>query len=562
MIALYIRLSQSDEDIGEYKSQSYSVENQRKLLYDYISEHSDLKNEESEEFIDDGYSGMTFGRPAFQRMLELIVRRQVNTVIVKDFSRFGRNYMEAADYLELLFPLLGVRFLSVADSYDSKDKSDRQMEVAVKNIVNTFYSRDLSRKIKSTVHMKRQNGEYVAAARPFGYLRCPENPSSVIIDTEAAAIVRYIFELACGGMNAGAIARRLNAEGVLTREAYNRSHHVYGKEKSFGEIGEYAGWDSAKVRDVISNETYAGTYIGQERTNIVPGFRKTEASGAPLRILNHHPPIVSMEVFRAAQECMNTVSRVPGRSNDYPLKGLLFCGFCGYAMWYSRNNGRGRFRCEHRAATGIDAGCMRKYTDEKELSETVFSAIRMWVSLVRIISGDAENAEQTRWNNLRLLRERADMADIEMKEIGKRKNTLCRAYSEGRIGKEEFLNQKEALTAKQSEIRTRSDEITACLGKLRSAGIISEPTELSKRVNLFENEKGLTRRIAESFIERVTVYDKRHIEITWQWHDVIINTFAKRGGVYRIGEIWRMRINERFSYSRWLAGKVARRKFL
>ncbi|MCD7711716.1 MAG: recombinase family protein, partial [Firmicutes bacterium] len=103
MIALYIRLSQSDEDIGEYKLQSDSVENQRKLLYDYISGHSDLKNEESEEFIDDGYSGMTFGRPAFQRMLELIVRRRVNTVIVKDFSRFGRNYMEAADYLELLF---------------------------------------------------------------------------------------------------------------------------------------------------------------------------------------------------------------------------------------------------------------------------------------------------------------------------------------------------------------------------------------------------------------------------------------------------------------------------
>ncbi|MCD7887767.1 MAG: recombinase family protein, partial [Clostridiales bacterium] len=210
MVAFYIRLSRLDDDLDEHKRQSNSVENQRKLLNDCLAEFPDLRNEETEEFIDDGWSGTDFQRPAFQRMLTLIKKRTVTTVMVKDFSRFGRNYVECADYLEKLFPFLGTRFISVADRYDSgRAGEEQQMELAVKNIVNSYYSQDLSWKITSTFDVKREKGEFFFNA-PYGYRKDPECRGKILIDDEAAAIVRRIFSLACKGWGPGDIAKCLN----------------------------------------------------------------------------------------------------------------------------------------------------------------------------------------------------------------------------------------------------------------------------------------------------------------------------------------------------------------
>ncbi len=262
MVGLYIRLSRLDDDLDEYKQVSNSVENQRRLLTEYLDEVPDLRNEEMEEFIDDGWSGTNFQRPAFQRMLALIKKRIITTVIVKDFSRFGRNYIECADYLEKLFPFLGVRFISVSDNYDSGRRGeDRQIEIAMKNIVNFCYSQDLSKKITSTFNIKRQNGEYFCCP-PFGYIKDEAHPGKILIDEEAAEIVRYIFSLACEGRRSSDIAKLLNSENIPTKAAYNRLHSIKGKGRS-REKSEYAAWTGTKVRQILIDEQYMGTYVGQ-----------------------------------------------------------------------------------------------------------------------------------------------------------------------------------------------------------------------------------------------------------------------------------------------------------
>jgi len=234
MIAVYMRLSQEDGDVNlqvrnvgasadksmksdTTKSESDSIVNQRTLLYDFIDEHPDLKSYEIEEFVDDGFSGTNFNRPAFRRMLTAVKKKMVYAVIVKDFSRFGRDYIEVGDYIERFFPFMGVRFLSVADGYDSgrgKANDDRQLEIAMKNIINSYYSRDLSIKIRSTFQNKFENFEVCGANVPFGFVK---QNGTMVKEPGSAAIVEEIFKLALQGKRPNAIALTLNEQNIPTR---------------------------------------------------------------------------------------------------------------------------------------------------------------------------------------------------------------------------------------------------------------------------------------------------------------------------------------------------------
>lgn len=212
-IGKYIRLSLADRDVmkKENKTESESIAHQRDLIQRYIDSHADLKGCEVREFYDDGYSGTNFNRPAFERLLEQIRKGEVDCVIVKDFSRFGRDYIEMGDYLERIFPYLGVRFISVNDGYDSRDYKGTTggLDVALKNIVYDFYSKDLSVKVTTAKRAKMKRGEYIGGHVPYGLLRNPDDKHKLINDPEAAAVVREIFEAAIGGMKISDIARML-----------------------------------------------------------------------------------------------------------------------------------------------------------------------------------------------------------------------------------------------------------------------------------------------------------------------------------------------------------------
>lgn len=224
MIGTYYRLSLADEDVGADKAESNSIQGQRGLVEGYIMARPELTTEPRQEYVDDGYSGTSTSRPAFQRLIQDAQDGKVKTIIVKDFSRFARDYIEAGDYMERIFPLLGVRFISVNDGYDSGmqiGNDVRGLEVAIKNIINASYSRDLSAKIAATDHVMQKKGMYLGGYRPFGFLPDPNDCHKLILDPVASQYVRLIFELALQGNRTGTIAKILNEKQIPTPAAYH-----------------------------------------------------------------------------------------------------------------------------------------------------------------------------------------------------------------------------------------------------------------------------------------------------------------------------------------------------
>ena len=227
-IGLYYRLSLADGDIGvDDKEESNSIENQRLLLTSFVASRNDLIGE-IKEYIDDGFSGTNFDRPAFKRMIEDAKKGVIHTIIVKDLSRLGRDYIGVGDYLEQIFPTLGIRFIAVNSMYDSNDFMGKTvgLDVSITNLVNTLYSKDLSKKYKSAIRTKWKNGISTYGRLPLGYVKDPNNKGKWILDQEGAAIVRRVFDLALEGKNNAQIVHCLNEEQVLTPGQYKEKHLV------------------------------------------------------------------------------------------------------------------------------------------------------------------------------------------------------------------------------------------------------------------------------------------------------------------------------------------------
>ena len=306
MIGTYYRLSLADEDVGADKAESNSIQGQRGLVEGYIMARPELAAEPRQEYVDDGYSGTSTSRPAFQRLIRDAQDGKVKTIIVKDFSRFARDYIEAGDYMERIFPLLGVRFISVNDGYDSGMQAGndvRGLEVAIKNIINASYSRDLSAKIAAADHVMQKKGMYLGGYRPFGFLSDPNDCHKLILDPVASRYVRLIFELALQGNRTGTIAKILNENQIPTPAAYHvAENHVYSEQKAWDL--QRSHWTSGTVYHVLKNEKYKGTYVGAKF--IMPVPCKHRVLRAPLeqqvRIEDSHAAIVTTEEFEQAQK--------------------------------------------------------------------------------------------------------------------------------------------------------------------------------------------------------------------------------------------------------------------
>lgn len=230
--AIYLRLSREDGDVAEgSKLVSNSITNQKALIMDFLKSHPELKVHTVQTvYADDGYSGVNFDRPDFQRMIGDIRSGVINCVIVKDLSRFGTNYIEAGRYIEKIFPMLGVRFIAITDNYDSaatEGSYGNGMVVPFKNLINDAYCRDISIKIRSHLEMKRKNGEYIGAFAVYGYRKSEENKNQLVIDDYAAGVVRDIFVMKLCGLSQQAIADRLNADGILSPVEYKKSMGIH-----------------------------------------------------------------------------------------------------------------------------------------------------------------------------------------------------------------------------------------------------------------------------------------------------------------------------------------------
>ena len=324
---MYLRLSKED---GE-KVESNSISNQREIINSYVKRNQITM---VKEYVDDGYSGANFDRPNFKEMISDAYDKKFDTIIVKDLSRFGRDYIEAGKYIQRIFPENGIRFISVNDNYDSKsaDMNDTHLILPIKNFINDSYCRDISNKVKSSQKIKREKGDFISAFAPYGYNKSEENKNKLVIDEQAAPNIKNIFDMKLLGYSSKAIADELNHLGVLTPRKYKESQGF--KCNGFQNI-KGGNWSAKAVNRIIENEVYIGNIL--QGKSITLNYKNKKQIGKDkeewIRVENTHEAIVSKEVFSIANTMLKRdLNNSRGKDKIEIFTGMLFCKECGSSL--------------------------------------------------------------------------------------------------------------------------------------------------------------------------------------------------------------------------------------
>lgn len=383
--AAYVRLSKEDEfSSSGIRDVSNSITNQKALIRDYMDQHPEL--ELIEEYADDGYTGVNFNRPAFKKMMEDVKARRIDCIIVKDLSRFGRNYIEAGKYLEQVFPFLGVRFIAITDDTDTgRQQSDaEQFVLPFKNLFNDSYCKDISTKVRSQLAIKRKNGQYVGNFACYGYLKDPADHNQLIIDPEASIIVQRIFYWKIQGLSADRIADKLNRQGILCPMEYKRSLGMKCST-NFRTKGQ-AQWAPKSVIRILKNEFYVGTMVQGRKTT--PSYKVKKIVEKPEhkwdRVEDTHEAIIHKDVFDVVQSLLLRDTRIaPSENSLYLFSGFLCCADCGMNMIRSRRKYKDKVYAYY-SCSGYKrkSGCESHMISEVQLYDAVLAAIKQQCHLI------------------------------------------------------------------------------------------------------------------------------------------------------------------------------------
>lgn len=332
---MYIRLSQEDSDLNAEKSESNSITSQKNIINQFVFENTDINLYDT--YIDDGFTGTDFNRPAFKKMLYDMKNKNINCIIVKDLSRLGRNYIEVGNYIEQVFPLFNIRFIAINDYVDSylKPTSINTIIIPFKNLINDEYCRDTSIKIKSSLISKRKKGEYVGAFPSYGYIKDKDNKHKLCIDDKAADIVKNIFNWTVyDGIGKIGICNKLNDQGILNPTGHKVIELGYNYNNS-SLIGNLYAWTPSTIGNILRNEVYIGNTVQGKRK--VKSYKIHKLENVPkeewIRVENTHKPIISHELFYRAQQIEKVNKRISKKENRISIwAGILKCNDCKKAM--------------------------------------------------------------------------------------------------------------------------------------------------------------------------------------------------------------------------------------
>lgn len=520
--AIYVRLSKEDGDVaGASKAESNSISNQKELIRDFLKDKEDIVV--VSERVDDGYSGSSFERPSFKLMMEDIKKGVVDCVVVKDLSRFGREYIDSGRYIERLFPALGVRFIAVNDGYDSLEGKDQSDEIIIpfKNLINDAYCRDISVKIRSHLEVKRKNGEFIGSFAPYGYQKDEGCRNRLVIDPVAAGIVRDIFRMKLHGMSQDAIAGRLNETGVLSPMEY-KSASGSNYQTSF-KTGERALWSSVTVRRILENECYIGNLVQGRQTT--PNHKVKKSVVKPekdwVRVEKNHEPVVSDRDFAIVQRLLGMDTRMsPEQAEVYPLAGMVVCADCGAAM--VRKNvcaGNKKYRyyvCSRNKAT---KECASHRIAAERLEEAVLHLLKVQIGNILDLKRAMEKVSEIPFQELdiRELEKRIEQKEAEVLRCKELRNMLYEDMKDGIVSKEDYMELHEAYTQ-------RRDMAEEAVGKMKQEirDILASNTDKYQWLDYFAEHRNidrLTRNVAVELIDRVKVVDKDTVEVVFSFGD-------------------------------------------
>ena len=515
--SMYERISREDGD----KIESDSIVNQRELIKDFLKSKPEIQV--VSERIDDGYSGVSFDRPALNAMLDDVKSGKVNCIIVKDLSRFGRNYIEVGRYIRTLFPLLGVRFIAINDGYDSAegDSLSNDYILPFKNIINDAYCADISKKIRSQFEIKRKNGDYVGAFVPFGYLRSSENKNKLIIDEIAAEVVRDIFKWKLAGMSQQGIAEKLNALGVLSPLEYKKSIGI-GCSAAF-KVNPTAKWSANSIKRILRDEVYTGVLIQGKSTT--PNYKIKNVivkdKSEWVRVEDAHEAIINKKEFELIADLL---SRDTYKTEVYPFSGMLFCSKCKQTLIRKVSTVDGVkyifHACIKKHANDKRAGCSGIRIKESELFEIVTATLKNHVKSILDMERYLKFIEKMPPKEIRAqkLQKQIETKKGEITKLERRKLRLHEDYSDKKITVEEYgifnNNYDLQIAETKAALENLQEELAECMPEQKKDNI-----NWLEYIREYSDFTELSREIIVKLIDKIIVYEDDRLEIVFRYKD-------------------------------------------
>lgn len=533
--AIYVRLSVEDNG----KEDGDSLDNQIELIEEYVKNRPYLTKVAL--FIDNGFTGTDFLRPEFSRMIQEAQAGNIDCVVVKDLSRLGRNYIETGNFIEKVFPFLNLRFIAVNDNYDTAHlDSGTELGASLKNIINDYYAKDISRKSGSALKAKRLRGDYIGSYAPHGYLKDPENKNRLLIDPESAPAIQYLFELRAEGKGFDTITRILDAKGYPSpgRLRFERGIITNNNKK-----GSNLRWNRHVTKDILTNVAYIG-HLAQGRS------ASCYHQGIPFHWTNPeewdvveqtHEPIISMELWEKVQAVNNGRSdscqrnygkyeHLPKCNNPYGKK--LVCADCGAVIKLVRSIARGgtkayfNFKCPTQIAHG-DAGCPKKNIRQSELDEAVQQSIKKQMELfldAQKVLNDLISLERKK------TKRKSDINRImELQREIKRKNSLStNLYTDmkdGLLSAEEYRYAKERYQAETFLLEQELKELQSTSQK--AMNVTFGERRWSGLIDAYYHAKELSAEMVDSFVDEIRLFSDNTIEISFKYQNEFEELFRE-----------------------------------
>ena len=503
--ALYERLSREDGD----KPESDSIINQQHLLRDYCNRHSEFTV--VDDYIDDGFTGTNFRRPSFLRMIADIEKGKIDCVIVKDLSRFGRDYIDMGYYLERYFPEKRVRFIALNDHIDSINGA-YDMMLPLKNVFNTQYARDISEKVRTAFKTKQRRGEFVGAFASYGFLKDPNNHNHLVIDPVAAPIVQRIFEMAAKGIGQVRIAKTLNDEKIPCPSEYKRL--MGQKYENCRRLKQTNYWTYATIHRILRNRMYVGTMVQNRYVReTMHGKAKKADENDWILVEGTHEAIISRELWDTVQ----AVNRTNAKEIDFEgnlglFAGFLRCGDCGRAMSKTTWNGRVTYSCGSYHRYGSVA-CTSHYIRQDDLEKILLHDINSVIATVSDLKTLAENNQELTVTRRNAEQERKRL-EAALERVRRLKQTCYEDYHDELISKVEYLRYKADYDHQEECL---DGQVKALENSKESNEILEKPwvEQLIKLGRL----TSLDRTTIAQTVKEIQIFENRRIIITYLFSD-------------------------------------------
>ncbi len=505
-----------------------SIENQLSICSRFVDGQPQMRL--ADTYVDNGKKGTTFERPEFNRMMEDVKSGKINCIVVKDLSRFGRDYLEAGEYLEKIFPFMGVRFIAVTDGYDSLHSStdERTMTVPLKNMINELYAKDLSQKICTSIHVRMDKGEFLPGRLCYGYMRLNKGDLTLVPDPITAPYVKLMFELRLKGYSYEAIRRHLDEIHAVTPSQRKAQLEVRNSKQK---VSEY--WFASGISDCLSNPVYLGHLVhGKEPKALYKGQRKRkEAERSEWKIMEHmHEPLVTQEVFDKVQE-INKVSQKKYREshkNTKPYENIyreiIKCGDCGAAMhlgkYVSQKTGIETrvFRCGKYRETNRRE-CSIHTIKETVLHDAVLAQIKLQIQVMADMAQKVKCGSNDGGIGSVYESSRSRIAELTKRKtrVSRLREGLYENFCEGILNETEYREMREDYLEQENVLQ---NEIEKAMGhKMQIDTFLSKTEETAAVFKKFSRKKKLDRTMLEALVQEIRVFEDNHIEVVFKFTD-------------------------------------------